>query len=135
MDPEAQASSEPFVVTKEEAVLKCFVTRSVLEKAKTFVSKGLFKTSENDTIAMMSTPKSFYALQSDNEVLMVAKVVGLEECFLQKPIVVDPLQCYELMTMSMQEDGVMVLTNANGEKVQVNVTTDMVRETGLKWHN
>lgn len=75
----------------------------------------------------MILPDSFFSLQQVKQCMEIFEQVGLDGYFKLEPWGIDFHRAYKLMT-SINEDAVVMLTNKEGERVQVQILEALISE-------
>ena len=98
--------------------------KDVLQEHKTFAIKANFYERDKEG-TIMCLPKSMHALQKKKECMKVFTLTGFNQFFQMPPCDMDAKRCHELLT-TLQEDGACMLSNFEGEPIEVNLTQDIV---------
>ena len=83
---------------------KCYVNLAALTKHQTYAIKAKFMDSDYRENVIVTTPRSFQALQESKECQSIFEHTGFDKFFRLTPCQVDPKRCVELLS-SLQEDG------------------------------
>ena len=113
-----------FRILRKEVVQKCFIDREVLRDNDTFVVKATFYGGKKEN-TIMCLPKSMLALQKQEECMKVFTLTGFDQFFQMPPCDVDTKRCHKLLT-TLQEDGTCMLSDWEGEPMELNLTPDIV---------
>ena len=105
-------------------VQNCFIDQEVLQDHDTFAVKANFY-GETKESTIMCLPKSMLALQKQEECMKVFTLTGFDQFFQMPPCDVDAKRCHELLT-TLQEDGTCMLSDLEGEPMELNLTPDIV---------
>ncbi|MCO5603126.1 hypothetical protein L7F22_057273 [Adiantum nelumboides] len=89
--------------------------------------KGKFKAEEGHKLELQLMPKEAYEVATDVEVREANARLGLRRYYEQEPCGIDFQRAYELMS-SIKEDGHAMITDPQGEKIEVVITKDIVVE-------
>ena len=116
--------AELFRILRKEVVQKCFIDREVLRDNDTFVVKATFYGGKKEN-TIMCLPKSMLALQKQEECMKVFTSIGLDQFFQMPPCDVDVKRCHKLLMM-LQEDGTCMLSDLEGEPMELNLMQDIV---------
>ena len=73
----------------------------------------------------MCLPKSMHALQKEKECLKAFFLIGFYQFFRMPPCDIDARSCHELL-MTLQEDGTCMLSDQEGEPIELNLAQDIV---------
>ena len=68
-----------------------------------------------------------HALQKKKECMKVFSLTGFDQFFQMPPCDMDAKRCHKLLTL-LQEDGTCMLSDFEGEPIELNLTQDIVVE-------
>ena len=96
----------------------------MLQDNDTFAIKATFYGEKKESM-IMCLPKSMHALQNQEECMKVFTLTWLDQFFQMLPCEVDAKRCHELL-MTLQEDGTCMLSDLEGEPIELNLTPNIV---------
>ncbi|MCO5563178.1 hypothetical protein L7F22_016815 [Adiantum nelumboides] len=106
---------------------KSHITDEVLAQILAHIFIAKFRDEEGDNIKTTIMPREIWTLHKRPDVADPVKAVHLEQFFKLPPWGTDYMRAHELMS-SIQYDGKAMITDKDGVKVQLLITTDIVNE-------
>ncbi|MCO5605538.1 hypothetical protein L7F22_059721 [Adiantum nelumboides] len=122
-----QWAKAPYEVDELSTHEKSHITDEVLARIPAHIFIAKFKDEEGDNIKTTIMPQEIWTLHRRPEVVDLIRAVHLEQFFRLPPWGTDYMRAHELMS-SIQYDGKAMLTNKDGVKVQVLITTAIANE-------
>lgn len=115
----------PYSLYAKEMLLKCYIDQEVLTANQAYAVKAHFEDAQGQEKTVIYASPTMHQLQNSRECMHIYRLTGFEDFFAKKPCQVDAQRAHELLS-TLQEDGTCTLTDKDGEKVQVNITSDLI---------
>ncbi|KAI5060296.1 hypothetical protein GOP47_0024716 [Adiantum capillus-veneris] len=117
----------PYELYKPKQGEGSWVTKEILDAHDAVIIKGRFNTMEGYRATLVMLSDSFFRMQYKPEYKVIFRRLGLENYFSLQPWGVDIQRSWELLT-SIDDDGVALLTDLDGNRVKVTITEELIQE-------
>ncbi|MCO5550756.1 hypothetical protein L7F22_004247 [Adiantum nelumboides] len=122
-----QWAKGPYEVDELSTHEKSHITDDVLAQIPAHIFIAKFKDAEGESIKTTIMPRDIWTLHRKPKVVDAIRAIPLEKYFRLPPWGTYYMRAHELMSL-IQYDGKALLTDKDGSKNQVLITTDMVNE-------
>ncbi|MCO5606674.1 hypothetical protein L7F22_060863 [Adiantum nelumboides] len=126
-DPAREWDMAPYEAHDLSTNEKSHILDEVLAQIPAHIFIAKFRDEEGDNIKTTIMPKEIWTLHRRPEVSSAVRAVHLQNFFRLPPWGTDYMRAHELMS-SIQYDGKAMITDNDGEKVEVLITKDIINE-------